>query len=101
MHMMRGILIGAFAAIDKIIYWFVEKLYELFILISEAGVFSQSTIQEFSKRIYVFLGLIMIFQVTISLVNYIINPSTFDDKNIGGAALIKNNLSLLLKLQKI
>lgn len=90
MHMMRGILIGAFAAIDKIIYWFVEKLYELFILISEAGVFSQSTIQEFSKRIYVFLGLIMIFQVTISLVNYIINPSTFDDKNIGGAALIKN-----------
>lgn len=90
MHIMRGFLIGAFAAIDRIIYWFVEKLYELFILISEAGVFSQSTIQEFSKRIYVFLGLIMIFQVTISLVNYIINPSTFDDKNIGGAALIKN-----------
>ena len=87
---MRGILIWVFSSIDKIIYWFVEKMYELFILISEAGVFSQSTIQEFSKRIYVFLGLIMIFQVTISLVNYIINPSTFDDKNIGGAALIKN-----------
>lgn len=86
----KKIFITMFCFIDRAIYWFVEKLYELFILISEAGIFSQATIQEFATRIYVFLGLIMIFQVSISLVNYIINPSTFDDKTIGGAALIKN-----------
>ena len=90
MSLIRKMFISMFCFIDRIIYFFVEKMYELFILISEAGIFSQATIQEFATRIYVFLGLIMIFQVSISLVNYIINPSTFDDKTIGGAALIKN-----------
>ena len=90
MSLIRKMFISMFCYIDRIIYFFVEKMYELFILISEAGIFSQATIQEFATRIYVFLGLIMIFQVSISLVNYIINPSTFDDKTIGGAALIKN-----------
>ena len=90
MGIIRKMLISMFCFIDRILYFFVEKMYELFILISEAGIFSQATIQEFATRIYVFLGLIMIFQVSISLVNYIINPSAFDDKTIGGAALIKN-----------
>lgn len=76
--------------IDEKVYGFVEKVYELLIQLSEAGIFSQATIQTFTNRIYVFLGLIMVFRVSISLVNYIINPANFKNEQIGGKALLKN-----------
>ena len=79
-----------FITIDRVVYAWIENCYELLIKLSESGIFSQSTIQEFANRIYVFLGLIMIFRVSITLVQYIINPQNFNDKAIGGAALVKN-----------
>jgi hypothetical protein len=57
-----------FAFFDRIAFTLIEWVYELFMLIAEAGIFSQATIQEFASRIYVFLGLIMVFKVSISLV---------------------------------
>ena len=51
-------------AIDFIVYSVVDLFYQLFMLISSAGLFSQEIIQEFATRIYVFLGLIMVFKVS-------------------------------------
>ena len=85
-----------FSLVDYIIYAFVEQVYELFMLIAEAGVFSQDTIQQFAKRIYVFLGLVMIFVVSIALVQYILDPKKFSDSKIGGSKLIKDFVFVLI-----
>ena len=50
-----------FITIDRVVYAWIENCYELLIKLSESGIFSQSTIQEFANRIYVFLGLIILF----------------------------------------
>jgi len=77
------------AFLDKIAYSLIALVYELFMLISQAGIFSQATIQEFAARIYVFLGLIMVFKVSISLVTYILNPDNFNKADVGAPALLK------------
>jgi len=77
------------AFLDKIAYTLIALIYELFMLISQAGIFSQATIQEFATRIYVFLGLIMVFKVSISLVTYILNPDNFNKADVGAPALLK------------
>ena len=78
-----------FAFLDKIAYTLIALVYELFMLISQAGIFSQAAIQEFATRIYVFLGLIMVFKVSISLVTYILNPDNFSKADVGAPALLK------------
>ena len=78
-----------FAFFDKVFYTLIALIYELFMLISQAGIFSQATIQEFAARIYVFLGLIMVFKVSISLVTYILNPDNFNKADVGAPALLK------------
>lgn len=78
-----------FAFFDMVAYTLIAWVYELFMLISQAGIFSQAAIQEFAARIYVFLGLIMVFKVSISLVTYILNPDNFNKADVGAPALLK------------
>ncbi len=85
-----------FAFFDRIAFTLIEWVYELFMLIAEAGIFSQATIQEFAARIYVFLGLIMVFKVSISLVTYILNPDNFNKADVGAPALLKGFVFALL-----
>ena len=84
------------AAIDIVVYWLLELVYSLFIAISSAGIFSQATIQSFATRIYVFLGLIMVFKVSISLVTYIMNPDNFSKGDVGAPALLKGFIFALI-----
>lgn len=84
------------AAIDIVVYWLLELVYSLFIAISSAGIFSQATIQSFATRIYVFLGLIMVFKVSISLVTYIMNPDNFSKGDVGAPALLKGFIFALV-----
>lgn len=85
-----------FALFDKITFWAVEMIYALFMNIASAGIFSQATIQVFASRIYVFLGLIMVFKVSISLVTYIMNPDNFSKGDVGAPALLKGFIFALI-----
>ena len=38
-----------FITIDRVVYAWIENCYELLIKLSESGIFSQSTIQEFAN----------------------------------------------------
>ena len=85
-----------FSLFDKITFWAVEMIYALFMNIASAGIFSQATIQVFASRIYVFLGLIMVFKVSISLVTYIMNPDNFSKGDVGAPALLKGFIFALV-----
>lgn len=75
--------------IDTAVYELVDLIYRLFLMIAEAGIFTPETIQEFATRIYAFLGLIMVFKVSVALVTYIMNPDNFTKGEVGGPALLK------------
>ncbi len=75
--------------IDHLAAFLLMTVYEMFVQISDAGIFKQSDIRQFSTRIYAFLGLIMVFKVSISLVSYIMNPDNFSKGDVGAPAIIK------------
>lgn len=85
-----------FLLIDGVVYWAVNILYKLFIMISETGIFTPENIKEFGSRIYVLLGVFMLFKVSFSFINYIINPDTFSDKSKGVSKLLMNFFVVLI-----
>lgn len=79
-----------FFLLDSVVYWFIDQMYSLFLMLTEASVFSQEQIENFASRIYVLISIIMLFRLGFSFVNYIVNPESFTDKQKGGGALIKS-----------
>lgn len=85
-----------FLLLDRIVYWAVNMVYQLFMMLSETGVFTQDTIQKFAGRIYVFLGVFMLFKVSFSLITYILNPDDLTDKGKGVNKLLTNFFVVLI-----
>lgn len=79
-----------FAQIDRIIYWLISITYSLITKLSNISIFTSGNIEDFAGRIYAFLGVIMLFKVTFSLITYLIDPDTVSDKVKGTGNLIKN-----------
>lgn len=75
--------------IDTAVYELLDLVYRLFLMIAEAGIFSPEQIQLFATRMYAFLGLIMVFKVSVALVTYIMNPDNFTKGEVGAPALLK------------
>jgi len=85
-----------FLFIDLVIYWAIELVYRLFLMISETGIFTPESIREFSGRIYVLLGVFMLFKVSFSLITYILNPDDMMDKSKGMGKLVTNFFVVLI-----
>lgn len=85
-----------FAQIDKMIYWLISVTYSIIMQLKDISIFGEGDIKEFSGRIYAFLGIIMLFKVTFSLITYLVDPDASKDKARGTGNLIKNILITLV-----
>lgn len=90
-----------FVTLDNAVYQCVDWLYQLFMMLAETGIFSSTDIRNFANRMYFFLGLIMIFKVSISIIQYIMNPDSAKDNKIGAPALLKNIVIILIGIVMI
>lgn len=96
MHLIMGGLRAIFGLLDRVVVWLIQNLYVLLVQIANTNVFG-NFIYEMLGRIYVFLGVFMLFKLSMSMVTYIINPDAMTDKNKGFSKLIINVvLSLIL-----
>ena len=87
-----------FFVIDRLVYGFIAVIYNLLLEISQVSIFRPETIMRFGKNIYVILGIFMLFKVSLSLITYVVNPDSFNDKEKGVGNLIKNSLVMLVLL---
>ena len=78
------------ASLDSAIYYIISLLYDLLGSLTNFELFSQDTISKFSARIYTFVGLVMLFKVTFSLISYLVNPDAMSDKTNGAGNVAKN-----------
>jgi len=76
--------------INLYIYEGIKNLYNLMLYIAESQIVSNETISSFSSRIYVLLGIFMLFKLSFSLVTYVVNPDEFLDKTKGITSIGKN-----------
>ena len=90
--------------LDNIIYGLIPQIYRLFIYLSELNLFSDepdSPIQELISHIYVLLGIFMLFKVSFSLLQYIVDPNAFRDSSKGMGKLVTNVLIALVLLVSV
>lgn len=78
-----------FGLIDGVLGWAVGVLYTLIVQIANVDVFGDF-IWDFMGRIYTFLAIFMLFRLSVSVVNYVLNPDQLTDKSKGFGKLIQN-----------
>ena len=87
-----------FYSLDSIVYSLIPSVYALLIQITRTSIFTPTEINVFAKRIYALIGVFMLFKVTVSIINYIINPDDFSDKEKGFTNIIKRVILSLVML---
>lgn len=93
-----------FGFLDEVVYTLVNVVLTGLYNISETRIFTGSSINEFTDRIYVILGIFMLFKLAFSLLSGIVNPDKANDKQSGMQKIIIRvviTLSLLLMVPTI
>lgn len=106
---LEGLVNGIFFTIDNIVYNFISFLFELLMYLANVNLFGvnldgsnagagAAMITEFTSRIYVLLGIFMLFKVSFSILQYLVDPNAFSDKSKGMGKLITNVLVAMVLL---
>lgn len=93
------ILIYSFLSlVDYIIYSLAASMLRLIVDIANVEFFEADKITAITSRIYVVIGVVMLFKLIISGVQYLINPDVFDDKEKGLSGLLTRSIISLALL---
>lgn len=81
---------GLLITIDGVIYNLICYLFEIFTYLSKVNIFGMDTYKDLVSRVYIILGLVMLFVLTYTLLKAIINPDDFAKGDTSFAKLIQN-----------
>lgn len=87
--------------IDWAAYRVLSSVYDLFTEISQLTLYNENIMKVISKRIFLILGIFMLFRIAISLITYIISPDKTNDSKAGGKKLITNIIISLFLLATV
>ena len=94
---MIWLIYSLFSWIDTIIYELASSLFRIIFDLATTQFFNDEQIQQIVTRVYIVVGVLMLFKLVISAVQYLINPDSFDDKDKGlGGILKKTAISMAL-----
>lgn len=82
----------------NIIYKLIITFYELFLAVGDATILNNEQIQPIFSRVGLILGIIMLFRLIFSFVQYMIDPDKISDKEAGMGNLIKKVLVVIIAL---
>ncbi len=85
-----------FAFLDAVVYSFIAFLFRAIFNLANFELIGFYEILE--KRVYVILGIFMLFKVTISIITYLVNPDKLNDKEQGVGKLVTRILTVLIML---
>ena len=87
---MADIIYNFLLLLDGVIYNLVDWLYDIFDFLARVNIFSNDTYSDIVQRIYLILGLFMLFVLAYSLLKATINPDEFAKGENSFPSLIKN-----------
>ena len=90
--------------LDNIVYGLIPQIYKLFIYLAQLNLFGgedSNPLQKLINRVYVLLGIFMLFKVSFSLLQYIVDPGAFRDSSKGIGKLVVNVLVVLVLLVSV
>lgn len=83
---------SVFIVIDRGVYSLITVFYNIITELANATIISSDKINEISQKVYALIAIFMIFKISFSLINYLVNPDLLQDKTKGGGKLIQNIL---------
>lgn len=89
---------GLFAGLDNVVYSLISNAYNLLLEIAQFKVFGSEDLKAITGRVYTILGIFMLFKLSFSLINYLINPDSFTDKQKGIQHVIVNIVVMFVML---
>ncbi|MEG1648005.1 MAG: hypothetical protein RR325_04505 [Bacilli bacterium] len=87
---------GFFLFLDAVVYNFITYFYEIFNFLARLNLFNDEDYMAIVQRIYVILGVVMLFVLAYSLLKAIINPDDFAKGEASFPNLIKNVIVSLI-----
>lgn len=99
-----GIIASILLLIDGVIYNAIKYLYNIFDFMAGLNIFNNKNYEDISYKIYVILGLIMMFILAYSLLRAVMNPDDFAKGEKSFPSLIKNiiiSLALIVVMPAI
>ena len=105
MSFFGGLIAFAFGAILRFLFGAVAMAYDVIIVLANVDLFGFNQMDQagslwhsINERIYILLGIFMLFRVGFSMLQYIINPDKMTDKQAGIGNIIKRTIIALLIL---
>ena len=90
-----------FSALDNFGYFILDAVYDIFFTVANSNVFQGTVINTFYSRVQLILGVFMIFKLSITLLQMIVNPDMYKDKQKGAGSLVKRIAIILVLLTLI
>jgi len=88
---------GLFCSIDYFIYssieWVTQGIFDIAELRTNVDI-----VEEVRNKIYIILGIFMLFKISASLIQYMVNPDMMNDKEKGVSKLIGRTITMLAML---
>lgn len=78
------------SVLDRGVYGLISTFYDIISKLANTTIISSSSISEISNKVYALVAIFMIFKISFSLINYIVNPDMIVDQAKGGGVLVKN-----------
>ncbi len=86
-------------AIDHIVYSFIPRLYGLIVSLANVDLYTNNdAISALMNRVYILVGVFMLFKLAFSIIGYIVDPNSFTDQAKGFTNLVKRVLIALVLL---
>lgn len=80
------------------IYSIVSTIFKLFFQITDFTAFDNDMIQGIFNRVFIILGVLMLFKLCVSFISYLVNPEATKDKERGIGKLFGRLITMLLLL---
>ena len=81
-----------------VLYDFIVDLYNVFMYTARAEVLSSDFVQGIYNKIGMILGLFMVFKLSFSLIQSLVDPNKFTDEKSGFAGIIKRSVIAIVLL---
>ena len=91
------VFLGIIMTLDVIIYGLVNSAYKIFMAIASARLLSSDVYYEIANRIYIIIGVLMLFVLSYAVLKAIVDPDNAI-KGAGGSGIVKRVIIAVIGL---
>lgn len=90
--------IGLILTLDTIIYGLISSIFKIFMAIAGARLLSSEVYYDIANRLYVVIGVVMLFVLSYLILNMIIDPDSKSKGELTGGGLVKRIMIAIVGL---